>query len=257
MSTPDNPFDLTGRHIVVTGGGRGLGRGIALAAARAGAVVSVLARSEDQLHETTREVEQLGGQCHAYAVDLSDVEALDNHAESLWQSVGPIDGLVHAAGVQRRKDAVDVTVEDWRFVQTMNVEAPFFLSTAVARRQLDTQGSGSHVFIGSLNSSIGLPYIAPYAASKTAMLGMARSLSTEWAASGLRANVIGPGYFHTQLTDDLLRDPANRERVMGRIPMGRLGTPQDLGGAAVFLLSDASAYVSGQLLNVDGGWLAA
>lgn len=257
MGALDNAFSLDNQHVVVTGGGRGLGQGIAVAAAQAGAQVTVIARSTDQLTETVEKIENLGGRCRAHPADLSKIDELDDHAESIWQSMGPIHGVVHAAGVQRRKNAIDVTTDDWRFVETMNVQAPFFLTTAIGRRQLSSGLRGSHVFVGSLNSTIGLPLIAPYAASKTALLGLARSLSTEWASAGLRANVLGPGYFHTKLTDELLSDPDNTQRVLSRIPMGRLGTPDDLGGAAVFLLSGASAYLTGQLLNVDGGWLAA
>ncbi len=255
MTTAD-PFSLRDRHVVVTGGGRGIGQGIALAAARAGAEVTILARSADQLAETVGQIEHNGGVAKAYAVDLGKLETLDGHVETVWTEVGPVDGVVHAAGVQRRKNSVDVELDDWRFVQLINIDAPFFLTTAIAQRQLASSRPGSHVFVGSLNSTIGLPYIAPYAASKTALLGLARSLSTEWASAGLRVNVIGPGYFHTALTDDLLSKPENSQRILDRIPMRRLGTPEDLGGAAVFLLSDASAYVSGHLLNVDGGWLA-
>jgi 2-dehydro-3-deoxy-D-gluconate 5-dehydrogenase len=254
--TPSD-FSLSGRHIVVTGAGRGLGQGMALSAALAGARVTLIARSADQLEETADLARRAGrSECFVHPADLSNVEAIPELVEAISER-GPIDGVVHAAGVQRRKDAVDVTPEDWRFVQTMNAEAPFFLSTAIARRQQAESRPGSHVFIGSLNSTIALPRIAPYVASKTAMVGIARILSTEWSRFGIRSNVIGPGYFQTKLTEDLFSQPGQRERVMGRIPMDRLGTPADLGGMAVFLLSDASRYVTGQLLNVDGGWLAA
>lgn len=248
-------FSLAGKHVVVTGGGRGLGQGIALSAALCGADVTVVARSEDQLRTTADLIESRGGTCRVVRADLSETESLTDLVDRLCEPA-PVDGIVHVAGVQLRKDAVDVTVEDWRWVQRMNAEAPFFLSTALAKRQQESRRAGSHVFIGSLNSTIGLPRIAPYAASKTALLGMARVMSNEWASQGQRVNVVGPGYFHTELTDDLFKDPANRNRVMGRIPAGRLGTPADLGGAVVFLLSDASRYLTGQLINVDGGWLA-
>lgn len=254
-SIDPSTFRLDGRHVLVTGGGRGLGRGIAVSAARAGAHITALSRSAVELHHTADLVERYGGTCTAYPADLCDIDAIEAHIEAISEH-GIIDGVVHAAGVQVRKDAVQVSADEWRRVQTMNVEAPFFLSTAIARTQLTEKRRGSHVFVGSLNSTIGLPRIAPYAASKTALLGVARSLSTEWSGSGLRANVIGPGYFRTKLTEDLFAEPGNEERILGRIPTGRLGTAADLGGPAVFLLSDASAYLTGQLINVDGGWLA-
>lgn len=249
-------FSLAGRHIVVTGAGRGLGQGIAVSAGLAGARVTLLARSTDQLEETAEMIRAAGGEAQAYPVDLSDIGALRGHAEAIHANFGPIDGVAHAAGVQVRKEAVDLSVEDWRFVQTMNIDAPYFLSVAIARIQLAEGRRGSHIFIGSLNSSIGLARVSPYATSKTALLGAARSLSTEWSGRGVRVNVIGPGYFHTALTEGLLSNPADHARILGRIPMGELGTPADVGGAAVFLFSDASRYISGQLLNVDGGWLA-
>jgi 2-deoxy-D-gluconate 3-dehydrogenase len=111
------------------------------------------------------------------------------------------------------------------------------------------------VFIGSLNSSIGLPRNVPYVASKTGLLGVSRALSTEWSGRGIRANAVGPGYYRTALTETLLNNPADHDRIMARIPMKRFGLPEELGGTIAFLLSDASSYVSGQILNVDGGWL--
>lgn len=256
VALPVESYQLGGRHIVVTGGGRGLGQGIAASAAIAGARVTIIARSTEQLDETAQLIEDAGGIARPYPLDLSDTSAFRKHVEAIAERDGTIDGVVHAAGVQVRKKALELTVDDWRFVQTMNLEVPFFLSQEIARMQLESGSAGSHVFIGSLNSSIGLAGVAPYAASKTGLLGVARSLSTEWSGRGVRANVIGPGYFHTAMTEGLLSQTSDHDRILGRIPMGRLGSPADVGGAAVFLLSDASRYISGQLLNVDGGWLA-
>lgn len=250
-----SPFDLTGRHIVVTGGGRGIGRAIAESAAKAGAMVTIVSRSRDELERTAAGIGGEGRRCEVRTADLSVTDALPDLVAEI-ASVAPIDGVVHAAGVQLRKPAVEITLRDWRFVQQTNTEAPFFLSTAIARTQLADHRPGSHVFVGSLNSSIGLPRIAPYVASKTALLGITRALATEWAGDRIRANIIGPGYFHTALTDDLLAHEQDRARILGRIPMRRLGDPREVGDAAVFLLSDASRYMTGQLLNVDGGWLA-
>ena len=252
---PLSAFDLTNKHIVVTGGGRGLGQGIALSAALAGARVTIISRSRDQLDETVRLSTQFGGTCIAHPADLSDIGSIDELVDQI-SATHPIDGVVHAAGVQVRRDSIDVTPQDWEFVQTMNLQVPFFLSTRIAKTQISSGRSGSHIFIGSLNSTIGLPRIAPYAASKTGLLGVARVFSTEWSRLGLRANVVAPGYFHTKMTEDLLADEAQHARILGRIPAGRLGNPSDVAGVCIFLLSDASGYVTGQLINVDGGWLA-
>lgn len=249
-------FGLAGRHVVVTGAGRGLGQGIAVSAGLAGATVTAVARTAAQLDETAQLIGDQGGVCVAHVADVADLDALPQHVAAI-NARAPIDGVVHAAGVQIRKPAVDYSVAEWNQVLRVNAQAPFFLSTAIAREQRAAGRPGSHVFVGSLASTIGLPNGALYGASKSALLGMARSLSVELAAVGIRANVVAPGYFPTQLTEDLLSAPENRRRILGRIPMGRMGTPADLAGAVVFLLSDASRYVTGQLINVDGGWLGA
>jgi 2-dehydro-3-deoxy-D-gluconate 5-dehydrogenase len=183
------------------------------------------------------------------------VRALDALVEQAT-AAGPIAGVVHAAGVQIRKPALDMTVDDWDAVQRIHLAAPFFLSTALARTQRDAGIAASHLFVGSLTSYVGIPNIAPYAAAKSGLLGVVRSLAVEWAGSGLRVNAIAPGYFHTELTDELLKDEASAERIRGRIPLGRLGVEDDLAGAAIFLLSGASAYVTGQVVAIDGGSLA-
>jgi 2-deoxy-D-gluconate 3-dehydrogenase len=246
---------LEGRSVIITGGGRGLGRGMAVAAAQAGADVTVVARSVDQLRGTVAEIEAAGGRAWAESVDVADSSAVRDLAERV-HAARPIWGVVHAAGVQSRHDAIDFPEDEFERVLRINLTAPFVLGTAIAKLQIRDGLQGSHVMVGSLGTSIGLPRVAAYVASKSGIHGLARTLAREWAEHGIRVNVIGPGYFLTDLTKDLLVDPANEARVMSRIPMGRLGTADDLGGATVFLLSDASNYVTGQLINVDGGWLA-
>lgn len=247
-------FDLAGRHILVTGAGRGLGQSMALTAASFGATVTAVSRSADQLDTTAEAATDLAGSIRTVAADVADLGGLDDLAAAA-HSHAPLHGVIHAAGVQRRLDAEDVTPEVWREVMTLNLDAPFFLSQAITKRQINDGLAGSHVFIGSLNSSIGLPRNVPYVTSKTGLLGMTRALSSEWSGRGIRANAIGPGYYRTALTEDLLSSQADHDRIMARIPMKRLGLPEELGGAIAFLLSDASSYVSGQILNVDGGWL--
>ena len=247
-------FGLAGRSIVVTGAGRGLGRGLALAVAASGARVVAVSRTAAELAQTTA----LGpdGAMIALPWDIARVERADELVERATELAGPIHGVVHAAGIQHRARAESFSVEEWRAVTAVDMDAPFFLSTALHRAQLAESRAGVHVFVGSLASSLGLRNVSAYAASKSGLLGIVRTLAVEWASSGARVNCLAPGYFKTELTADLFADPERAAWVHSRIPMGRLGVAADLAGAAVFLLCDASAYITGQVLNVDGGWLA-
>ncbi|MFN8619409.1 MAG: SDR family oxidoreductase [Chloroflexota bacterium] len=248
-------FDLSGRSVLVTGAGRGLGQGMALGIAAAGATVIGVSRSADELAETVAQARP--GGVHALTWDVTDLASLDDLVARAEALAGPLHGVLHAAGAQHRAPADAFTPDDWRRVTATQLEAPFFLSTAIHRAQVAASVAGSHVFIGSLTSLIGLPNMAAYGAAKSGILGVVRSLSVEWARAGTRVNAIAPGYFLTRQTEGLLADPAVKARVDARIPMGRLGTARDLAGAAVFLLSDAAAYITGQVLPVDGGWLGA
>jgi NAD(P)-dependent dehydrogenase (short-subunit alcohol dehydrogenase family) len=247
-------LDLSGRTYIVTGAGRGLGRAMALAVAAAGGGVVAVARTAEQLAETAA----LGpaGRVIPLCADVADVEHADQLIARATAAAGPLDGIVHAAGTQYRAPATAVPVAAWRDLMAVHLDAPFFLSTALHRDMQQAGRPGVHVFIGSLTSARGIANIAPYAAAKSALLGLIRTLAVEWAASGTRVNGIAPGYFRTELTADLLADPERASWVLDRIPMGRLGEPADLAGAVLFLLSPASGYVTGQLLPVDGGWLA-
>ncbi|MFB8386757.1 SDR family NAD(P)-dependent oxidoreductase [Microbacterium sp. NPDC055910] len=255
MSIDAHPFDLGNAHVLVTGGSRGLGSAIAHAVARAGGRVTIVARNSEQAAGTVNAITAEGGAAQAVPADVGELDRIDALVEEISR-IAPIDAVVHAAGIQLRKPAVDVTPAEFLRIQAVNLHAPYFLSTAIARQQIAGARGGSHIFIGSLNSSIGLPNISPYVVSKTGLVGMARAFSTEWSVHGIRSNVIGPGYFATEMTEGLLQNPADHDRIMGRIPMRRLGDPTDIGHACVFLLSPASQYISGTVLNVDGGWLA-
>lgn len=250
-------FSLVGRHVLVTGAGRGLGAAMAVAAAQAGASVTAVARTAEQLEETREAAAVSGGKVYPLCWDIGRTDSIPALLDAA-EANGAVDSVIHAAGTQLRSPAVDLNPQDWRALQTTNAEAPFFLSVEITRRRLvDPVPGGSHIFIGSLASSIGLPNIAPYVVSKSAVLGAVRALSREWAGQGIRVNGIAPGYVHTQLTADLLNRPADYERILARVPMGRLGSVEEIAGAAVFLLSGASSYITGSMLNVDGGWLAA
>jgi 2-deoxy-D-gluconate 3-dehydrogenase len=245
-------FSLQDRHVVVTGAGRGLGRALAEAVAAAGASVTLVARTESQLDETRVAIEKAGGSAQVRCVDLSDFGAVAYVAREL--SAQGVDGVVHAAGITHRADARDFDDDAFARVLAVNLEAPFVLSRELMRhRSGDTPSS--HVFIGSLGSSIAIPRAVAYVASKSGLLGVVRTLAAEWASLGVRVNAISPGYFRTELTAGVLDRPNELARIVGRVPMGRLGMPEELGGAAVFLLSDASSYMTGQQIIVDGGWL--
>jgi 2-deoxy-D-gluconate 3-dehydrogenase len=224
-----------------------------MAVANAGATVTLVARTESQLVETKVAIKQTRGNADVLCADLADLNALRRVAREL--SSLKVNGIVHAAGITHRADAVDFGVNEFARVLRVNLEAPFVLSRELMKYRIGG-GPASHVFIGSLGSTIGIPRAVAYVASKAGLMGMVRTLSTEWAALGVRVNVISPGYFYTELTAGVLDTPEGRATIESRIPMGRLGLPDELGGAAVFLLSEASSYVTGQQIIVDGGWLA-
>lgn len=242
-------FNLSGRRVLLTGGSRGLGQAMAEGLAEAGASVVTVARTitEGSADGTIQTVQ-------ADVAELDALPALVDRAEEMLG--GHVDTVVHAAGVQHRSAAVSFPPEEWQRLLTVNLTAPFALSQEIGRRQLERSETGSHIFIASLTSHMGLPNLAAYAATKSGVMGVVRTLAVEWAASGIRVNALGPGYFRTALTEALFQDEAARERLYQRIPMQRFGQPVDLCGPVVFLASDASRYVTGQLLMVDGGWTA-
>lgn len=252
----ESNFDLTGRVALVTGGGRGLGRGMAIGLARAGAAVVVSSRSAAQLDESVAAIEGAGGVATAIECDVATADAPARLVSDALAAHGRLDVLVHAAGNQVRTPALEFAVDDWDAVQGLHLRAAFLLAQAAGRHMVE-RGSGSIVFVGSLTSArAGLPDVVAYAAAKSGLLGLARTLAVEWAPSAVRVNTILAGFFPTEMTADLERHPG-RQALMARAPMGRLGTPEDLAGPVVFLAADASAYVTGACLTVDGGWSVA
>jgi 2-deoxy-D-gluconate 3-dehydrogenase len=249
-------FALTGRLALVTGGGRGLGRSIAIALAAAGADLVVAARSGTQLADVTRLLESSGVRCRAFTADLSAAGAAEQLASAVNDDCGPVDIVVHAAGIQARKPALDIERSEWDDLMTVNVTSAFFLSRSLMRLQMPDRPVSRHLFVTSLTSSIGIANTSAYTASKSAAMGVVRSLAVEWAPLGVTVNAIQPGYFRTALTEAVFTDPERRAWIESRIPMGRVGTGADLGGAAVFLASGAASYITGQAIAVDGGWLA-
>lgn len=247
-------FDLSGRVALITGANTGLGRAIALALAEAGADIAVAGRSPAE--ETGQAVRALGRRFHDVRADFAAKPVAPEVIAQTLNELGRLDILVNNAGTIRRNDALEMSEADWDLVMDVNLKSVFFLSQAAARAMLAGPGRGKIINIASMLSFQGGIRVASYTASKSAIAGLTRLLANEWAARGINVNAIAPGYFVTSNTT-ALREDANRNReILGRIPAGRWGEPRDLGGAAVFLASDAADYVHGTILPVDGGWLA-
>ncbi|WP_295167857.1 2-dehydro-3-deoxy-D-gluconate 5-dehydrogenase KduD [uncultured Brevundimonas sp.] len=250
----NNPFDLTGKVALVTGGNVGLGQGIALALAEAGADIVSVALSESD--DTVAKVQAMGRRAHAISADLTSIEPVERVVQEALAAMGRIDILVNNAGLIRRADAVDFTEADWDLVMNINLKTVFFMSQAVARLFIKQGDGGKIINIASMLSFQGGIRVPSYTASKSGVAGLTKLMANEWAPHRITANAIAPGYFATANTQALREDPVRSAEILGRIPAGRWGEPSDLGGAAVFLASRASDYVQGAILPVDGGWQA-
>ncbi|UXN66391.1 2-dehydro-3-deoxy-D-gluconate 5-dehydrogenase KduD (plasmid) [Phyllobacterium sp. A18/5-2] len=247
-------FSLEGKTIVVTGANTGIGQGIAVSVSRAGGSVVGVGRSD--MSETARMVETTGGKFTQVLCDLRDVEQAIRVVEEIWQELGAIDGLVNNAGIIRRADALDFSLEDWDEVMDVNLRSVFFMSQALAKNIVAQGRRGKIVNIASMLSFQGGIRVASYTASKSGLVGITRLLACEWAAKGINVNAIAPGYIVSANTQALRSDPQRNEAILSRIPAGRWGDPHDIGDAAVFLLAKASHYMHGAVVPVDGGWLA-
>ena len=249
-------FSLEGKVALVTGGGRGLGRGIALALAEAGADVAIASRTRSDLEAVAGEIEAKGRRARVVVGDVSAPREAHRLVEEAADWRGRLDVLVNAAGVNKRIPSLEVREEDWDWILGVNLKGTFFVCQAAGEVMVN-QGKGSIINIASLLSAVGIPTLAPYAASKTGVVGLTRVLAAEWGPHGVRVNAIAPGYFRTKMTEGLFSDPKWVERLKRQVPLSREGFPEDLGGAAVFLASEASRYITGQVIYVDGGYLAA
>jgi 2-deoxy-D-gluconate 3-dehydrogenase len=247
------PFDLSGKVAVVTGANTGIGQGIALALAQAGADIALVARSDAS--ETAALIEQTGRRVAVISADLATIEPCGRIVEETLRNLGGLDILVNNAGTIRRNDALDFTEEDWDAVLDTNLKVAFFLAQAAARHMVG-HGGGAIINIASMLTFQGGIRVASYTASKSGIGGLTKLLANEWAAKGINVNAIAPGYIATNNTAALQADETRNRQILERIPAGRWGEPSDLGGAAVFLASDAARYVQGHILAVDGGWLA-
>ncbi len=247
-------FSLEGKNALVTGANTGLGQAMAVALAGAGADVVLVGRSAPD--ETQARVTALGRKTAVVMADLSDTSVAPSVIADAERQLGPVDILVNNAGIIRRQDALEFSEMDWDDVLATNLKVPFFLAQAAARSMVAGKRAGKIIGIASLLSIQGGIRVASYTASKSGLAGLTRLLANEWAAQGINVNAIVPGYFATNNTEALRNDPERNRQILERVPAGRWGDPDDLGGAAVYLASRASDYVHGVLIPVDGGWLA-
>jgi NAD(P)-dependent dehydrogenase (short-subunit alcohol dehydrogenase family) len=247
-------FDLSGRRALVIGGTSGIGRTLALGLADAGADVVATGRRESLVEAVAGEIETRGRRTVRMPADVRDAASLERLRDRMLETLGGLDILVCAAGITKRVPTLEMEEADWARIIDTNLTGTL-RSCQVFGRQMVKQGSGRIITIASLTSFLGMFEVAAYAASKSAVAGLTRSLAVEWAPSGVGVNAILPGVFRTDLNSALLDSPRGQEFLM-RTPMRRFGKIEELVGAAVFLASDASSFVTGHLLAVDGGFLA-
>ena len=247
-----NQFDLSRKVAIVTGANKGLGKGMALALASAGA--DIVGVSIENLDEVKSEVENLGRKFLAIEANLSTTDVVQEIIEKTLNEFGKIDILVNNAGMIIREEALDYSMESFDSVMNLNLRTLFYLSQQVAKQYVKQKTGGKIINIASMLSFQGGIRVPAYTASKSAVMGLTKALANEWAKYNI--NAIAPGYMSTDNTKAIRADEKRSSEILDRIPAGRWGTPDDLAGAAIFLASDASNYVNGHTLAVDGGWLA-
>jgi len=246
-------FRLDGKVAAITGATRGIGRKMAVALAQAGAAVASLQRDPDNT-SVKEEIEALGGKCIIIPCDLAVETQVKSAVPAVVEQLGKIDILVNNAGIQRRSPAVDFSETDWDDVINVNLKSVWLLSQAAGKYMVE-QKYGKIVNVASLNSFQGGIFIPAYASAKGGVAQLTKALANEWAKENVNVNAIVPGYVATDMNEALINDENRSRQIMERIPAGRWGQPEDFMGVVVFLASDASNYVHGHMLAVDGGWL--
>jgi len=246
----NNIYDLSGKKVLVTGGGTGLGLAISTAMAGAGAQVMIVGRREQMLREAC---EGLGARSVYKVFDIAALDEIPSFVSEVEQELGHVDVLVNNAGINMKKNFLEVTDADFESVMRINQQAAFALSREFARNMVERR-SGSIIMISSMAAKYGIPKVISYTAAKSAIEGMTRAMAVDLSPLGIRVNCIAPGFIETEMSAKALNnDPERKARVLSRTPMGFLGKPEDVGYAAVFLASDAAKYITGAILPVDGG----
>nr|WP_303243835.1 2-dehydro-3-deoxy-D-gluconate 5-dehydrogenase KduD [uncultured Cellulosilyticum sp.] len=247
-------FSLKGKVAIVTGASTGLGQGICLAYAEAGA--KVVGVDYVEMPETQKAVEEKGGEFVGVVANLMSTDPIEGIINTAMEKFGRFDILVNNAGIIRREDAIDFSMQNWDDVININLKTVFFFCQAAAKKFIEQGNGGKIINIASMLSFQGGIRVPSYTASKSAVMGITRAMANEWASKGINVNAIAPGYMATNNTAALRADQDRSEAILDRIPAGRWGTPEDMQGPAVFLASEASNYVNGYTVAVDGGWLA-
>lgn len=248
-----NIFDLTGKKAIITGGNKGLGKGITEGLLEAGATVAILASSES-VFTVAKEFCDKGYKAFGVKCDLANRKSIEASFNEAISMLGGIDILVNNAGIQRRNKCEDFLLEDWDAVLNVNLSAVFSTCQLAGRMMLE-QGKGKIINVASMLSFFGGFTVPAYAASKGGVAQLTKALSNEWASKGINVNAIAPGYMDTEMNVKLVNDPKRNAEILARIPAARWGTPEDVKGIAVFLASEASNYFSGAVIPVDGGYL--
>jgi NAD(P)-dependent dehydrogenase (short-subunit alcohol dehydrogenase family) len=253
MST--NFFNLEGKTAVVTGGTSGIGRAIAIGLAEAGADVAATGRRQQQVEEAAAEIEARGRKSLRQSSDVGDRASLEKLLAAALEKFGKVDILVNCAGIIKRTATLDVGEEEWTNILNTNLTGTLRASQIFGRHMLE-RGYGRIVNIASLNSFVALAEVAAYAASKAGVASLTRSLAVEWSKKGVTVNAIAPGVFRTDINAKLLDSTPRGQELLMRTPMGRFGKTEELVGAAIYLASDSASFVTGEVLVVDGGFLA-
>jgi gluconate 5-dehydrogenase len=251
-------FNLSGKKALVTGGSRGIGLGVAKGLASHGADIVIIARNESQLQAAKKQIQECSGnKVRTFSFDLGNTKGIENLFGNIVSETKEIDILVNCAGTTVRAPAEETAIEAWKQVIELNLTAAFVISQVFCRHRKEIDKAGKIINIGSLMCHGARPTTTAYAASKGGLLTVTRSLAVEWAKYNINVNAIGPGFITTDLTAKLQADKDFNKWVLSRTPIERWGEPEDIAGAAVFLASRASDFVTGQILYVDGGWVAA
>jgi NAD(P)-dependent dehydrogenase (short-subunit alcohol dehydrogenase family) len=257
MSNYLEVFSLKDKVSLVTGGGRGIGLGIAKALAGAGSDLFMVARTEAQLQEAAETItKESGRQVHIKAADLTQIDSFSEIIQQVFSRFGRLDVFVNNAGSNIRKSFLEVNEDDFHQVMDIQLKSAYFMAQAAARAMVDA-GQGKIINLASLTCKIGVPNISIYGAAKGGIFALTKSMALELAPYNINVNAVAPGYVRTTMTEPAFSDPSRCQAMLSRIPLNRFGTAQDIGNTALFLASPASDYLTGEVIYVDGGWMSA